>query len=95
MAKQKDAGWARPITAAQAAITTLRCARCVRDFEMNGMPEEEMKTALGNLQVAFTKIGIQVWCLRHNCNVIHIDFEGHKHPANPEASTGDGSGSER
>ena len=34
------------------------------------------------LEVGSTPIGIQVWCLRHDVNVIHVDFEGHKHPAN-------------
>lgn len=82
----------RPITATHASVTTLRCARCVRHFELNGLPEEEMKVALGNLQVSFTRIGLQVWCMRHNCNVIHIDFEGQKHPANTEyLDKGDGS----
>lgn len=47
-----------------------------------------MKTQLGNLRVSFTDVGLQVWCLRHNCNVIHIDFEGRKHPASTEALDG-------
>ena len=28
-----------------------------------------------------TKYGIQAWCLRHDCNMIHINFEGQKFPA--------------
>lgn len=76
------------ITATDAAIRTLRCARCVRDLETNGLTEDEMKTQLGNLRVSFTDVGLQVWCLRHNCNVIHIDFEGRKHPASTEALDG-------
>ena len=28
------------------------------------------------LEVGLTKQGFQVWCVRHNLNVIHIDFKG-------------------
>lgn len=37
---------------------------------------------LGYLQHGWTPIGFQVWCTRHNANVVHVDFEGVKHPAN-------------
>ena len=32
------------------------------------------------LEFGWTKWGIQVWCREHNANIIHIDFEGAKHP---------------
>lgn len=32
------------------------------------------------IEVGFTEVGIQVWCRRHNLNIIHINFEGHLHP---------------
>jgi hypothetical protein len=28
------------------------------------------------LDVGFTNTGIQVWCRRHDANVVHVDFEG-------------------
>ena len=31
--------------------------------------------------VGWTEKGLQVWCRRHEANVLHVDFEGHKHPA--------------
>ena len=34
------------------------------------------------LEVGFTKLGIQVWCRRHGVNVLHMDFKGRKFPAN-------------
>lgn len=34
------------------------------------------------LNVGFTPVGLQVWCVRHDCNVLHVDFEGYKHPGN-------------
>jgi len=34
------------------------------------------------LAVGWTAKGLQVWCDIHDVNVMHIDFEGHTHPAN-------------
>ena len=28
--------------------------------------------------VGYSEVGLQVWCRRHNVNVIHLDFEGRK-----------------
>lgn len=53
------------------------CARCLGELPKNETPESYARYAVG-----FTKIGLQVWCNRHDCNIIHIDFEGAKHPAN-------------
>ena len=33
------------------------------------------------LDVGWTKEGIQVWCRRCDINVMHMDFQGRKHPA--------------
>lgn len=34
-----------------------------------------------NVEVGWTELGLQVWCKNHECNVVNIDFEGHRHPA--------------
>ena len=34
-----------------------------------------------SLEVGFTKEGLQIWCKRHEVNVMHIDFQGQRHPA--------------
>ncbi len=31
--------------------------------------------AIKTFEVGFTSLGIQIWCIRHNINVCHIDFE--------------------
>ena len=36
----------------------------------------------GGYEVGWTKLGLQVWCKKHNTNIIHIDFENQQHPAN-------------
>jgi len=45
------------------------------------LPENESPMSYQSVQVGWTKEGIQVWCKRHDCNMIHIDFEGKQHPA--------------
>jgi hypothetical protein len=49
---------------------------------MQEKPANQSPRDWGRLEVGWTPIGIQVWCKRHNVNVIHIDLEGTKHPAN-------------
>ena len=38
-------------------------------------PEEYAQVEIG-----WTPWGMQVWCLRHNTNVLHVNYEGHEHP---------------
>lgn len=55
----------------------LHCCLCAQQKPDNTSPSE-----WASLEVGWTKQGLQVWCKRHQCNVIHIDFEGQKHHAN-------------
>lgn len=41
--------------------------------------EENLPAKIG---AGWTTIGFQVWCENHEFNIIHVDFEGVKHPAN-------------
>ena len=52
------------------------CRQCIEKMPEGVSPEE-----WSHLEVGFTPLGIQVWCIRHGCNVVSIDFEGHRHPA--------------
>jgi len=58
----------------------MHCGKCLKEIPEGKSPKEWC-----HLQVGWTREGIQIWCTRHDCNVVHIDFEGHKHPANVEA----------
>ena len=55
----------------------LHCARCLED-----VPDRMAPRQWQDLEVGWTNDGLQVWCKRCDVNVIHIDFEGTKHPAN-------------
>lgn len=55
----------------------LHCNQCLKELPPDTSPQE-----YSNTQTGFTKQGLQVWCNRHKCNVVHIDFECQQHPAN-------------
>lgn len=61
-------------------LNYMHCARCLDE-----LPAGESPQSYGRKEVGFTLRGIQIWCVRHCCNVCHIDFEGSKHPANTTA----------
>lgn len=54
----------------------IHCRLCAIEKPDNISPKD-----WAQLSVGWTDEGLQVWCNRHECNVIHIDFEGIKHPA--------------
>ena len=45
------------------------CEKCLAEI-----PPDRSAQDFAKLNVGFTKIGIQVWCVRHDCNVMYIDF---------------------
>lgn len=55
----------------------VHCAKCIEE-----LPESESPQSYRRYDIGFSKLGLQVWCTRHDCNIIHIYFEGQKHPAN-------------
>jgi hypothetical protein len=56
--------------------TYIHCALCVVSI-----PRGESPQTWQRLEVGWTKEGFQIWCMRHDCNVLHVDFEGKQHPA--------------
>jgi len=55
----------------------MHCALCLRE-----RPPTESPESYARLSVGMTQEGLQVWCVRHDCNVMHVHFQGMKHPAN-------------
>lgn len=53
----------------------LHCMKCLEQKPKHVSPE-----GWARLNFGVTEIGVQVWCVRHGINVLHIDFEGHQHP---------------
>lgn len=74
--------WGKPKDEVKAAATNeitayVHCQQCLEELPRNTSPHE-----WGQLEVGFSAAGLQVWCKRHEFNVMHINFEGQKHPAN-------------
>lgn len=59
------------------------CQQCLAEKPVHMSPKD-----YSAIQAGFTPIGLQVWCNRHECNIVHIDFQGMKHPANLTARKG-------
>jgi len=53
------------------------CNRCLEEFQ-SGATDAASLRDYTVLDVGFTDIGIQVWCRRHEANVVHVDFGGRK-----------------
>lgn len=58
-------------------LTYLHCGQCLEELPNGTSPRD-----WAQLSVGWTRAGLQVWCKRHECNVMHVDFEGAMHPAN-------------
>lgn len=69
-----------PPPATNSIIAFLHCRRCGHEVP-RGMSMREY----ARYEVGWTSQGFQLWCLRHECNVLHVDFQGQKHPANLSA----------
>lgn len=54
----------------------VHCKQCFQEIPQDTSPKEWQE-----LEIGWTEKGLQVWCKRHDINVVHIDFEGHQHPA--------------
>lgn len=52
------------------------CGKCLKELPAGMTPQE-----FARYEVGATNIGIQVWCKRHQCNVVHMHFGGHQHIA--------------
>ena len=54
----------------------LHCKICA-----SAIPEGESPSTHARIAVGWTPAGLQIWCARHDINIMHVDFEGVKHPA--------------
>jgi hypothetical protein len=65
-------------------LAFIHCSFCVREIvdKVQETGEPQSPAEYQKLEIGWTQLGLQVWCRRHDCNVMHIDFEGQRHPAN-------------
>lgn len=74
----------RPIPNTNEIVAFLHCKRCLDEMP-DWAPDGTSPREWAQIEVGWTKLGIQVWCRRHEANILHVDFEGRQHPANDTA----------
>ena len=57
-------------------VQFFHCKKCGENIPPGMSPSDYQ-----DIEVGSTEIGFQVWCKRHDMNIVHIDFQGHKHPS--------------
>lgn len=60
----------------------VHCGLCVHEINDGCLPPGWSPAMYAALNVGWTVQGLQVWCARHGKNVLHVHFEGAKHPGN-------------
>lgn len=58
----------------------MHCGECIKELPRGMSPRDYTAIECG-----WTPLGFQIWCKRHELNMLHVDFEGQKHPANRTA----------
>ena len=53
------------------------CSKCETEFLLGSTDSRSLQD-YSRLDIGFTGIGVQVWCRRHDANVVHIDFADQK-----------------
>ena len=53
------------------------CAKCLEEWKTE-KGENVTPQQYSRVQAGWTPKGLQVWCFRHNLNIINIDFKGQK-----------------
>ena len=59
----------------------MHCGLCLDEIK-DGTAGYVSPGEYARFSVGWTPQGIQIWCVRHDCNVMHMDFGGVKHSAN-------------
>jgi hypothetical protein len=54
-------------------VTFFHCAKCMDEKPDNISPQE-----YGSIEAGWTSIGFQLWCKRHDMNIVHFDLMGQK-----------------
>jgi len=60
----------------------IHCGLCLEEWKAGKMPQGTSPKQYARQQVSYTRMGFQVWCVRHEVNICHIDFGGMRHRAN-------------
>ena len=79
----------RPVSNGDMGSAYLHCSLCLQEKPPGQSPVEWARQ-----QGAWTEVGLQIWCTRHDVNIMHVDFEGSRHSANSTRRLMPGEGEE-
>ena len=69
-----------PLDALSLRITNyLACTKCAAEIETLNPPQSLQDYS--QTDAGFTDWGVQIWCRRHQVNIVHIDFQQQRLPA--------------
>ena len=49
------------------------CKKCLEELPPDTSPREWVR-----IEAGWSKRGLQIWCVRHEMNIIHVDLMGQK-----------------
>jgi hypothetical protein len=75
----------RPIPTSNAIALYFHCRKCFDDIPKGMSPSQWSR-----LEAGWTEIGLQIRCKRCDANILHVDFEGQKHPARTDTGGEEG-----
>lgn len=61
------------------------CGMCLNEYDKLPKPRNISRSDYQQIEAGWTKQGVQIWCKRHDVNIIHIDFRGQKVAVNNTA----------
>jgi len=67
----------REITMENDIKVFFHCRQCLLELPVGMSPRD-----WSQIEAGLTRVGMQVWCRRHELNIVHVDYEGSVHPAN-------------
>jgi hypothetical protein len=73
-----DSGSGEEIPTTYEVGIPIYCRKCAAEIVNQDITPDEYS----EIKVGYTDLGLQIWCKRHACNVIHIYFGGQKLLAN-------------
>ena len=58
-------------------VSNIVCNKCVEELSTLSSTDTSLKNYV-KFEVGFTSLGIQIWCIRHNINVCHVNFDNNE-----------------
>ena len=73
----------REIPTTMSIVAFIHCGMCLDEWKADDSLNSRLSPRdYTSYEVGYTALGLQVWCKRHEANVVHVDFQGLRLPGN-------------